>query len=89
MASCTLDKLLDFKTIAKIPSTEQDGGINVMSMGRNKGLHFIVNDFLLKPTGKGHNKQLYAKWLNWSHKFHSWISTEDIEDKLNNVYYIL
>ena len=22
-------------TIAKIPSTEQDGGINVMSMGRN------------------------------------------------------
>ena len=23
--------------IAKIPSTEQDGGINVMSMGRNKG----------------------------------------------------
>ena len=23
-------------TIAKIPSTEQDGGINVMSMGRNR-----------------------------------------------------
>ena len=22
-------------TVAKIPSTEQDGGINVMSMGRN------------------------------------------------------
>jgi hypothetical protein len=35
------------------------------------------------------NKQLYAKWLNWSHKFHSWISSEDIEDKLNNVYYVL
>ena len=71
--------------IAKIPSTEQDGGINVMSMGRNgSSLAWI-----LKPTGKGHNKQLYAKWLNWSHTFHSWISTEEIEDKLNNVYYML
>ena len=92
-------------TIAKIPSTEQDGGINVMSMGRNgSSLAWMtttgesqtaVSDrapyiaVILKPTGKGHNKQLYAKWLNWSHKFHSWISTEEIEDKLNNVYYIL
>lgn len=30
-------------TIAKIPSTEQDGGINVMSMGRNgSSLAWIV-----------------------------------------------
>jgi len=43
----------------------------------------------LKPKGKGHNKQLYVKWLNWPNKFDSWISSEDIEDKLNNVYYVL
>jgi hypothetical protein len=60
-------------TVAKIPSTEQDGGINVMSMGRN--------GFTLA--------WMTTTTLNWSHKFHSWISTEDIEDKLNNVYYIL
>jgi hypothetical protein len=35
---------------------------------------------ILKTKGKGHNKQLYVKWLNWSHKFDSWISSEDIED---------
>ena len=64
--------------IAKIPSTEQDGGINVMSMGRNG------SSLAWMTTTK-----LYARWLNWSHKFHSWISTEEIEDKLNNVYYIL
>ena len=79
-------------TIAKIPSTEQDGGIDVMSMGRNGSSLAWMTPYIaviLKPTGKGHNKQLYTKWLNWSHKFHSWISTEEIEDKLNNVYYIL
>ena len=35
---------------------------------------------ILKTKGKGHNKQLYIKWLNWPHKFDSWISSEDIED---------
>ena len=35
---------------------------------------------ILKTKGKGHNKQLNVKWLNWSHKFDSWISSEDIED---------
>ena len=63
-------------TIAKIPSTEQDGGINVMSMGRNgSNLAWMTTTSLAwmttKLTGKGHNKQLYAKWLNWSHKLHS------------------
>jgi hypothetical protein len=44
---------------------------------------------ILKPTGKSHNKQLYVKWLNWPNKFDSWISWQDIEDQLNNVYYII
>ena len=44
---------------------------------------------ILKPTGKGKNKQLYVKWLNWSFKFYSWISSEDIEDKLSNVCFVL
>ena len=35
---------------------------------------------ILKTKGKGHNKQLYMKWLNWPHKFDSWISSEDIEN---------
>ena len=34
MASCTLDKLLDFEN-RENSLHEQDGGINVMSMGRN------------------------------------------------------
>ena len=39
--TCTLDKLLDFDN-AKIPSTEKDGGFNVMSKGRNgSGLAWI------------------------------------------------
>ena len=32
--TCILDKLLDFDN-SKIPSTEQDGVFNVMSMGKN------------------------------------------------------
>ena len=45
-------------TIAKIPSTEQDGGINVMSMGRNGSslawmtiliqiVHILVSELLV------------------------------------------
>jgi hypothetical protein len=38
-----LDKLLDFDN-REIPSTEQDGGINVMSMGRNgSSLAWMIN----------------------------------------------
>ena len=57
-------------------------GFKVMSMGRN-------GSSLACMTGKSHNKQLYVKWLNWSNKFDSWISWQDIEDQLNNVYYVL
>ena len=35
-------------TIAKIPSTEQDGGINVMSMGRNGSSLAWMTTILLK-----------------------------------------
>jgi len=35
---------------------------------------------ILKTKGKGHNTQLYVKWLNWPYKFDSWINSEDIED---------
>jgi hypothetical protein len=43
----TLDKLLDFDN-REIPSTEQDGGINVMSMGRNgSSLAWMINTLCL------------------------------------------
>ena len=37
-------------TIAKIPSTEQDGEINVMSMGRNgSSLAWMTTDYYISP----------------------------------------
>ena len=84
--TCILDKLLDFDN-SKIPSTEQDGVFNVMSMEITGTFYQselqkidIKDDELweietiLKIKGKGHNKQLYVKWLNWPHKFDSWVS---------------
>ena len=41
-------------TIAKIPSTEQDGGINVMSMGRNgSSLAWMTTTYTTTTTSKG------------------------------------
>ena len=41
-------------TIAKIPSTEQDGGINVMSMGRNgSSLAWMTTTTTTTTTSKG------------------------------------
>ena len=40
--------------IAKIPSTEQDGGINVMSMGRNgSSLAWMTTTTTTTTTSKG------------------------------------
>jgi hypothetical protein len=40
-------------TIAKIPSTDQDGGINVMSMGRNgSSLDWMTNGSLALEAGE-------------------------------------
>ena len=41
-------------TIAKIPSTEQDGGIDVMSMGRNgSSLAWMTTTTTTTTTSKG------------------------------------
>ena len=39
-------------TIAKIPSTEQDGGINVMSMGRNGSSVAWMTSTILRPRSE-------------------------------------
>ena len=50
--------------IAKIPSTEQDGGINVMSMGRNgSSLAWILLLLLLLLLLKVKYLNIQTKWV--------------------------
>jgi hypothetical protein len=33
---------------------------------------------VLKTRGRGRNKELYVKWLNWPKKYNSWIRETDV-----------
>jgi len=37
---------------------------------------------VIRTRGKGRNKEIFVKWLNWPNKYNSWVKERDVKDLL-------